>query len=424
MKFMNVVKLLKFKKAIVIASCVSASSAFGAEYVCDVKKELGSRSLIKIEHNSEKFKQVYTGIRQEYENSIAKICEFNKKCKFSPDGLGEKEIREAYAQTSWGKKESTDLKKLKDDFQYTAVDNYLFDQNKFNYLGPVTLTHTARKEDRVYYINEDKVVGYLDQVGDEGVFYRYDSKCNVSEIVSFAKLTEPADAIRLKVTKKYCTNSQNKGATFKHSEKDIRGWGAHFQNHEGVEDQMEAEELCSQWIAKPEPHGLVVEAPSVDEIEEKSKTKKGKKSKKKAKEKSLKKKKKKESAGTKSGTTGSESAGIDSESAGNKTDPTGSASAETRNKSAETESISAGSPKEFVGKNPFEQSAVALEAEPAAAKPEKTREPVSVIDSDPGAEAEELEEVQERQPKPSKKKKSKKVEPEREQEPAVEAFGE
>ncbi len=290
------INLMKFA---ILAACFSGSFAFAAEYVCDVKKELNSRSLIKIEHNSEKFKQVYTGIRQEYENSIAKICEFNKKCKFSPDGLGEKEIRDAYALTSWGKKESTDLKRMKDDFQYTSVDNYLFDQNNLNYLGPVSLTHTARKEDRVFYINDDKVVGYLEQVGDEGIFYRYNSRCDVSEIVSFAKLQNPEKAIRLKVTKKYCTNSQNKGATFKHSESDIRGWGAYFENHEGVEDQMEAEELCSRWIAKPEPIGLVVEAPSIDELEAKSKNKKGKKSKKKEKEKEKtksSKKKKKESA--------------------------------------------------------------------------------------------------------------------------------
>lgn len=274
-------------KQLLMLGLLFSTSANASSYKCDLFKELPKKISAKHAHDSEKYKAVYTDLYQDFDISVKKICDYLKKCE-----KGDMEVRRTYAETRFGKDSVEKMEKLKAQFGYDGLDYYLFDDHELNQMGNLKITHRYRKADRIYYLNEMKVVAYLDQVGEEGVLHRLNGECDVSEIVSFSSLTNINNAIRMKVTQPYCTTAQNKGPTFKHTEEDLQSMGAFFLSNDGVEDQMEAQELCEDWVPMPEPVGLVIDTsqPLAHEVK---KTKSKKHSKQSPVAKSKKKKKKK-----------------------------------------------------------------------------------------------------------------------------------
>ncbi len=256
-------------KQLLMLGLLFSTSANASAYKCDLFKELPKKISSKHAHDSEKYKAVYTDLYRDFDISVKKLCEYLKKCE-----KGDMEVRQGYAETHFGKTTLEEMEKLKTQFSYNGLDYYLFDDHELNQMGNLKITHRYRKGDRVYYLNDLKVVAYLDQVGEEGVLHRLSGNCDVLEIVSFSSLTNINNAIRMKVTKQYCTTSQNKGPTFKHTEEDLYSMGAFFLSNDGVEDQMEAQELCEDWVPRPEPMGLVIDASEPSPTMKKSKSKK------------------------------------------------------------------------------------------------------------------------------------------------------
>lgn len=231
------------------------------EYHCDEKKELTPKLLAqKVPHNSEAFRRVYTGIHSELELSVRRICEYEKRCEFASSPENDTEIRAKYLATASGKKTLAELEQLKKQFGYNTADAYLFEDHELNDLGNAKSTDIIKEGDHTIYLNEKKVIAYLDQVGEEAVLTRLDNKCEVSELVSFTSLTNFENPIHIKVTKKYCSSSQNKGPSSKNTYEILHEMGAYMQNPGVVEEQMEAEELCGPWLPKAEPVGMVIDA--------------------------------------------------------------------------------------------------------------------------------------------------------------------
>ena len=172
-------------KHLLMLGLLISTSAFANPYKCDVFKELPKKMSQKYVHDSEKYKSVYTDLYRDFDISIKKLCDYLKKCE-----KGDMEVRQNYAETSFGKASLEAMEKLKAQMGYDGIDYYLFDDHELNNMGNLKITHKYRKGDRVYYLNEMKVVAYLDQVGEEGVLNRLDGKCDVSEIVSFISFSE------------------------------------------------------------------------------------------------------------------------------------------------------------------------------------------------------------------------------------------
>ena len=263
------------KKASVVSKKIEA-----VEYRCDEKKELTPKLIaLKEAHNSEEFRKVYTGLYSELELSVRRICEYLKSCEFASKPEDDKEIRANFLATASGKKLLAKLEQARKLFGYNTADAYLFDDHELNDLGNAIATDLIKNGDHTIYLNDKNVVAYLDQVGEEAVLTRLNSKCEPTELVSFQSLTNFENPVHIKVTKKYCSSSQNKGPTFKNTNEILHEMGAYMQNPGVVEEQMEAEELCGPWLPKTEPIGMVIDA---SEPSAKAMTAKGKKSSKKS----------------------------------------------------------------------------------------------------------------------------------------------
>ncbi len=260
---------------------VKASKPSLEKYTCDPKDELKNGTAQKQDHDSVEFKKVYTGLHSDFERSVSRICEYLEECEFGSSKKSDQEIRKNYSEMASGKQTLADLKRVREDFGYNAVDAYLFDGHALNTRGSSEVTHLIKNADRTYYLKEFEVLGFLDQTGEEGVFSRYGENCQISEVISFSNLSETQNSIRMILNKKYCKAAQNKGSTPHFNPQDLRSMGAFFAVYESVEHQLEAQELCATWIPKPEPLGLVIQSSDPENKKSQSKAKKKNKSRKK-----------------------------------------------------------------------------------------------------------------------------------------------
>lgn len=172
------------------------SFSFVLAYECDTGELRRLKPSDFTPASSKKYSDEYNKVFEEQEKSISNIQ------RFVPVG---EEPRKYYFETRLGKGTLKQLGKIRDDFQYNSVAQYLFD-DEVNNTFPEHYTHYYIVGSKGFYLNRGRLIAVLDKRSEkEYLLTRLNSSCQPFEAVSFGTLNhEEETRLRYKITPALC----------------------------------------------------------------------------------------------------------------------------------------------------------------------------------------------------------------------------
>lgn len=171
-------------------------SQFLHAYECDTRELRHVRQKEMTAVSSKKFSTEYD---QAYSRMFQSIEKLKSKIPVGSDPHA------FYLSTRIGQEDVKQLQKLRADFQYDAVTQYLFDDETLN-AQKEHYTSIYKQGLKTFYLSRGRLIAVLEQKAyDEYLLTRLNRSCQPFEIVSFTTINHESDSnVRYKITPPLC----------------------------------------------------------------------------------------------------------------------------------------------------------------------------------------------------------------------------